>query len=333
MGEGFEGRAAAVIEVVKPGLETTVQDWPGRKGHYNVGFPPCGALDPVSFRLANLLVGNPAGAAGLECQFIGPSLRFTTDVVIAVTGADMGATLDGKPLPLWQSHEARAGQALALGPAKTGARAYVAFAGGIDVPPFLGSRATYTLAHVGGFEGRALKAGDILPLGPAGEGRPGRSVRPECRPVIARGSWSIEVVAGPNDDWIDEAGQARFFATDWKLSARSNRVGYRLEGPQWSFTRKAYDKAPENGAEPSNTIDHGYAIGAINLGGQTPIILMNDALTLGGFINPYTVISAAFAKLAQARPGDRFRFVALDVETAQQLRRTQDRLCTTESLA
>jgi urea carboxylase len=162
---------------------------------------------------------------------------------------------------------------------------------------------------------------------------PGRVVRPECRPIIERGRCTIEVVPGPNDDWIDEAGQARFFASDWKLSARSNRVGYRLEGPAWTFTRKAFDKAPENGSEPSNTIDHGYAIGAINLGGQTPIILMNDALTLGGFINPYTVISAAFSKLAQARPRDLLRFVAVDVEAAQEMRRAQDRLCTVESLA
>ena len=115
-------------------------------------------------------------------------------------------------------------------------------------------------------------------------------------------------------------------------SSRSNRVGYRLEGPAWSFARKAYDKAPENGSEPSNTIDHGYAIGAINLGGQTPIILMNDALTLGGFINPYTVISSAFPKLAQARPAERLRFVAVSVDEAQALRRTQDALCTAGSL-
>ncbi|MGD9536120.1 MAG: biotin-dependent carboxyltransferase family protein [Alphaproteobacteria bacterium] len=322
-----------MIEVLKPGLETTVQDWPGRKGHYGVGFPPCGALDPVSFRLANLLVGNPPGTAGLECQFIGPTLRFAADAVIAVTGADMAATLDGAPLPLWQSHAVRAGQVLALGPARSGARTYIAIAGGIDVPPFLGSRATYLLARVGGFEGRALKAGDVLPVGAATAPTPGRVVRSDRVPVIASGGCSIEVVPGPNDDWIDAPGQARFFASGWKLSARSNRVGYRLEGPAWTFTRKAYDKAPENGSEPSNTIDHGYAIGAINLGGQTPIILMNDALTLGGFINPYTVVSAAFAKLAQARPGDRLRFAAVGVETAQALRRAQDRLCSLESLA
>jgi urea carboxylase len=322
-----------MIEVVKPGLETTVQDWPGRKGHYNVGFPPCGALDDVAFRLANLLVGNEPGAAGLECQFIGPTLRFDRDTVVALSGADMTATLDGTPLALWQSHDIRPGQTLALGPARAGARTYIAVAGGIDVPPFLGSRATYKLAGVGGFKGRALMAGDVLPVAAPSNATPGRRVREARRPHgPSDGRWTIEVVAGPNDDWIDAAGQARFFATDWRLSSRSNRVGYRLEGPAWTFTEKAYNKAPENGSEPSNTIDHGYAIGAVNLGGQTPIILMNDALTLGGFINPYTVVSAAFTKLAQARPGDRFRFVALDVTAAQELRREQSRLCSRDSI-
>jgi len=322
-----------MIEVLKGGLETTVQDWPGRKGWYKVGFPPCGALDGVSLRLGNLLVGNEPGAAGLECQFIGPSLRFEADAIVALTGADMGATLDGVAVPLWESVAVRAGQVLALGPARTGARGYIAIASAIDVPEFLGSCATYTLAGVGGFQGRALKAGDRLPFGHSSGAIAGRRVRADRRPVIdGSGVWTIEVAVGPNDDWIDEAGQARFFASEWKLSARSNRVGYRLDGPAWTFTRKAYDKAPENGSEPSNTIDHGYAIGAINLGGQTPIILMNDALTLGGFINPYTVISAAFSKLAQARPGERLRFASVTVDEAQALRRAQDALCSKASV-
>lgn len=323
-----------MIEVLKGGLETTVQDWPGRKGWYKVGFPPCGALDGVALRLGNLLVGNEPGAAGLECQFIGPTLRFSSDTVIALTGADLGATLDGESVPLWRGVAVKAGRVLSLGPARRGARGYIALAGAIDVPPFLGSRSTYKLAGVGGFQGRALAPGDRLPIGPSSGAVAGRCVREELVPSMAAdGLWTIEVVAGPNDDWIDDAGQARFFASEWRVSSRSNRVGYRLDGPAWSFAPKAYDKAPENGSEPSNTIDHGYAIGAINLGGQTPIILMNDALTLGGFINPYTVISAAFPKLAQARPGERLRFVAVSVDEAQALRRAQDALCTTASLA
>jgi urea carboxylase len=317
-----------MMEVLKPGLETSVQDWPGRKGYYGVGLPPCGPLDSWSFRLANLLVGNGPGDAALECQFIGPTVRFLTDTLFAVTGAEMGARLNDRLLANWQSYRAAAGQILTLGSARHGARTYLAVAGGIAVPAFLGSRATYALAGVGGFEGRPLKAGDHLPLGVGCGGHAGRTVRVECRPLFDDSRrWTIEVVAGPNDDWIDEAGQARFFASDWRVSARSNRVGFRLEGPPWTFTAKAYDKAPENGSEPSNTIDHGYAIGALNLGGQTPIILLNDALTLGGFINPYTVISAAFWKLAQSRPGDHYRFRSVSVEEAQSLRRQMDACC------
>lgn len=321
-----------MIEVVKPGLETTVQDYPGRKGCFGYGFAPSGPIDHWSFRLANLLVGNSVRAAGLECQFIGPTLRFGRDAVIALTGADMGATLDGAALPLWQSLAVRAGQTLALGAARLGARCYVAIDGGIDTEPFLGSRATYSMAGVGGLDGGALKAGQQLPLGAPG-GIAGRRVRAAARPSITTDrQWTIEVVPGPNDDWIDEAGQRRFLESEWKLSARSNRVGFRLEGPEWSFADKAIHKAPEHGSIPSNTIDHGYPIGAINLCGQTPIILLNDTLTLGGFINPYTVISAAFWKLGQSRPNEIYRFKAVTVREAQALRREIDALCGEESL-
>lgn len=321
-----------MIEVIKPGLETTVQDFPGRKGCFGYGFAPSGPIDHWSFRLANLLVGNPTAAAGFECQFIGPSLRFERHSVIALAGADMAATLDGAAVPLWQSLAVRAGQTLALGSARRGARCYLAVDGGIDTAPFLGSRATYTMAGVGGLDGGALKAGQRLPLGPAG-GRVGRRVRPEARPPITTDRrWTIEVVPGPNDDWIDEAGRRRFLDSNWVLSARSNRVGFRLEGPEWTFADKAIHKAPEHGSIPSNTIDHGYPIGAINLCGQTPIILLNDTLTLGGFINPYTVISAAFWKLGQSRPNEIYRFKAVTVREAQALRRAIDALCTEASL-
>ncbi|MGD9538079.1 MAG: biotin-dependent carboxyltransferase family protein [Alphaproteobacteria bacterium] len=324
---------AGTIDVIKPGLETTVQDYPGRKGCFGYGFAPSGPVDHWSSRLANLLVGNPVGAALLECQFIGPSLRFSRDAVIALTGGDMGATLDGAPVPLWEGIAVRGGQTLALGPAKRGARCYLAVDGGIDTVPFLGSRATYSMAGVGGLDGGALKAGHSLPLGPAEAARPGKRVRPDCRPPIPTDKhWTIEVVPGPNDDWIDPAGQKLFLETDWVLSPRSNRVGFRLDGPEWIFADKAIHKAPEHGSHPSNIIDHGYPIGAINLCGQTPIILLNDTLTLGGFINPYTVVSAAFWKLGQSRPNEIYRFKAVTVREAQALRRAIDAICTESSL-
>lgn len=323
-----------MFEVVNPGLETSVQDLPGRIGYWEQGFPPSGPMDIWSFRLANLLVGNTAEAAALECQFLGPTLKFEADAIVAITGADMRPVLDGQPVPMWESVAVKTGQVLALGPAFTGARAYVAVAGGLDTPPVLGSRATFHMAGVGGVEGHALKAGQRIPTGAAAPGaRPDLRVASAARPPIdQRTSWEIEVVPGPNDDWIDVDGQRRFLGSDWKLSAKSNRTGFRLQGPEWSFTSLATDKRPEHGQDPSNILDHGYPFGAVNLAGQTPIILVNDGPSTGGFINPYTVITAAFWKLAQSRPGDIYRFRAVTVEEAQALRRELDGLCREASI-
>jgi urea carboxylase len=317
-----------MLVVVKPGLETAVQDWPGRIGYWNQGFPPSGPMDSWSFRLANLLVGNPPDAAGLECQYLGPTLRATADAVIAITGADMDAKLDGAPVPPWESFVLRAGQELALGPARTGTRAYIAIAGGIATEPWLGSRATFHQAGIGGIGGSALKPNHEIPVG-ATQGTPGRRVKPEARPPIRTDKrWEVEVCAGPNDDWIDAAGHERFLTADWKLSAKSNRTGFRLDGPEWTFAAKATNKAPEHGSLPSNIIDQGYPLGAINLGGQTPIILVNDGPSMGGFINPYTVPSAAFWKLGQSRPGEIYNFRQVSVEQAQAMARAITALCT-----
>ncbi|MEZ5666285.1 MAG: biotin-dependent carboxyltransferase family protein [Alphaproteobacteria bacterium] len=322
-----------MLEVIKKGFETSVQDYPGRLGYWNQGFPPSGPMDSWSFRLANLLVGNEAGAAGLECQFIGPTLKFQRDAVVAVTGADMAPKLDDVPFPLWESVAVKAGQTLAMSFCKVGARAYIAVAGGIDTPPWLGSRSTFHAAGVGGMDGHALQDGQVVPVAPA-PGTPGRKVKADRRPAFSTDKhWSIEVCEGPNDDWIDAAGKDRFLTTDWKLSGKSARSGYRLEGPDWTFTEKATNKAPENGSEPSNIIDQGYPLGAINLAGQTPIILLQDGCSMGGFINPYTVPTAAFWKLGQSKPGDVYRFKLTGVEEAQALRRELDRLAGPDSIA
>jgi biotin-dependent carboxylase-like uncharacterized protein len=318
--------------VIKPGLETSVQDWPGRYGYWNQGFPPSGPMDSWSFRLANLLVGNAVGAPGLECQYMGPTVRFDDATIFAVTGADMQPTLDGVAVPLWESVAAHAGQVLALTFAKLGTRAYVAVAGGIQVEPWLGSRATFHKAGIGGMGGYAIKAGQTVPTGTA-EGVAGRRVKAEARPAIATDRrWEIEVVAGPNDDWIDAEGHERFLSTDWKLSGKSDRTGFRLDGPHWSFTEKAKNKAPEHGSLPSNIIDQGYPLGAINLAGQTPIILVNDGPSMGGFINPYTVPQAAFWKLAQSKPGETYRFKAVTVSAAQAMARSLSALCAESSI-
>ena len=321
-----------MIEVLKPGLQTTVQDWPGRKGHYGAGFPPCGPIDSWSFRLANLLVGNDAGAAALECQYIGPTLRFRRRCVVSLCGADMQPTLDGRPLEAWRSYRVDEDQVLTLSSAVTGARTYLAVAGGIDVPAFLGSRATFLLGSVGGLGGAALAEGSLLPVG-SGRQTPGMVAPEEIRPRLSRDkSWSIEVIAGPHDDWIDDAGHARFLVSEWRLTAKSNRTGFRLAGPAWSYSSLALEKDPESGSDPSNIADFGYAVGGINVCGDTSIILMNDTISWGGFIIPYTVPPSAFSKLGQSRPGDRYDFETVSVEEAQRRGRAIDALCRCENL-
>jgi urea carboxylase len=321
-----------MMEIVKAGLETSIQDFPGRIGYWNQGFPPSGPMDSWSFRLANLLVGNQAGAPGFEAQYMGPTIRFTADAVVAVTGADMRPTLDNKPLPMWESVAVKAGQTLTLGPAIAGARGYVAVAGGIDAPLMLGSVSTFHKAGVGGLDGHAVKVGQTIPVKP-GKSTPGNMVTAGKRPAFATDKhWTVEAVRGPNDDWVDDAGHAQFLSFAWKLSARSDRTGYRLEGPDWTFTAKAHDKAPEHGSFPSNIIDQGYPLGAVNLGGQTPIILVNDGPSMGGFICPWTVPSAAFWKLGQAKPNEFLHFKEVSVDEAQALRRALDATCTLDSI-
>ena len=244
----------------------------------------------------------------------------------------MQAALDGRPLELWRSHSVAEKQVLSFSHAKLGTRAYLAVSGGIDVPEFLGSRATFLIGGVGGLDGEALKEGSILPVG-NGEGTPDLIAPAETRPAISTNkSWSIEVVAGPHDDWIDDAGHERFFTSGWQLTAKSNRIGFRLSGPTWTYTRLAHEKDPESGSDPSNIADYGYPIGGVNVCGDTSIILMNDATTWGGFIIPYTVPTSAFPKLGQSSPGDRYDFNAITVEEAQRRIRAMDTLCRHENL-
>lgn len=320
------------VEVIKAGLETSVQDLPGRIGYWAQGFPPSGPVDAWSLRLANLLVGNDRDAAALECQFLGPTLRFTKAASVAVTGAPMDPRVDGAAVPMWTTIPVEAGQVLALGAAKQGARAYIAIGGGIDTPLVLGSRSTFHMAGVGGIEGYAIKAGQSIPIGAARPVWP-MTVAPEARPEISGAKrWDVECMLGPNDDWLDDASISMFFSSDWTVQAQSNRTGMRLSGPEFSFGERALTKRPEHGQDPSNILDHGYPLGAINLAGQTPIILINDAPSAGGFINPFTVPSAAFWKLGQARPGDALHFTRISMADAHALRRRLDALCIRDSL-
>ena len=321
-----------MVKVIKKGLETSVQDYPGRIGTLNLGFPPSGPMDSWSFRLANVLVENEPGTAALECQFMGPTLKFNSDRVIAITGADMSPKIDGSPVPLWESLEVKKDQILEMAFATIGARSYIAFSGGINTTPWLGSRSTFHKAGVGGINGKAIQDGQIIPLNKSKSVK-GRKIKNSSIPVMSTNKkWLVEVVKGPNDDWVDEKGHKMFLNSDWKLQSKSDRTGYRLEGPKWSFTEKATNKSLEHGTFPSNIIDQGYPVGAINLAGQTPIILVNDGPSMGGFIVPYTVPSASFWKLGQAKPGDSFNFVEVSVEKAQTLRTEQTMICSEASL-
>jgi urea carboxylase len=321
-----------MVQVIKKGLETSVQDYPGRIGTLNLGFPPSGPMDSWSFRLANVLVQNEPGAAALECQFMGPTLKFNSDRIIAITGADMSPKINGTPVPLWQSLEVKKDQVLEMAFATVGARSYIAFSGGINTTPWLGSRSTFHKAGVGGIEGKAIQDGQIIPLNKS-KSVAGRKIKKSSIPIMSTNKkWSVEVVKGPNDDWVDEKGHKMFLNSDWKLQSKSDRTGYRLDGPKWTFAEKATHKGLEHGTFPSNIIDQGYPVGAINLAGQTPIILVNDGPSMGGFIVPYTVPSASFWKLGQAKPGDNFNFVETSVEKAQTLRTEQTTICSEASL-
>ena len=314
----------------KPGLQTCVQELPGRIGFLEQGFPFSGPFDAWSFRQANLLVGNSRDTAALECQYVGPSLRIDSDCRVAVTGANMQPKLDGEPIELWQTVHVKAGQLLELGAAITGVRAYIAFSGGIVTEPVLGSRAVFHQAGVGG---RALVPGQTLPLGEASADDRTYTIPIDKRLKFSQDKcWNIEALKGPNDDWLDDESVEMFFSTDWKIQAKSSRTGVRLTGPEFSFSERALNKNSDHGQDPSNIIDHGYPFGAINLAGHTPIILVHDSPSTGGFINPFTVASAALWKVGQAKPNESIRFRCIDQKEAGELRSLVDQSCQAEVL-
>lgn len=302
--ERFEYRPRT-FEVLDGGTMTTVQDLPGRLGFWDVGVPPSGPMDGLSFRLGNELLGNEAGAAGLECTLAGPALQFHCAARIALCGARMEATLDGQSVPWWTVVPVAAGAVLELGAVEgAGARSYILFAGGLDVPEYLGSRATFTLGNFGGHGGRALRTGDVLHLGeaPAGEGR---AVKP---PEIGT-HWDIEVLYGPHGapDFFTPEDIETFFETNWKVHYNSSRTGVRLIGPKPQWARK---DGGEAGLHPSNIHDNAYAIGAIDFTGDMPVILGPDGPSLGGFVCPATITSAELWKIGQLKAGDTVRFHA-----------------------
>jgi biotin-dependent carboxylase-like uncharacterized protein len=312
------------IEVLEPGLSTTVQDL-GRTGYYHLGVPPSGALDLFSLTAANLLVGNPADAAGLECAYMGPKLRFGEDAVVAVAGADLEPRVDDESREGWTSFAVKAGQTLSFGHVKAGARAYVAVSGGIDVPEALGSRSTYALGALGGYDGRPLQEGDELATGSANGAAEGRSVPEELRPDLPKEA-EIRVVMGLYDHLLTDAGRATFTETTWTLTPTADRVGFRYKGEKLELLER--EQPFGAGSDPSNIVDAPYPIGSIQIpGGVEPIILNRDAVSGGGYAMVATVISADMDAVAQSPPGSATRFVPVELEEALAARRERaDRL-------
>lgn len=317
--------ATPSVEVVVPGTFSIVVEHPGRLGYWDVGIPPSGPMDPLGLRLANRVVGNPEGAAGIELTMSGPTLRFATDALVALSGADMGATLDDAPVALFTPISVKSGQILKLGASSgAGARAYLAVRGGFDVPEYLGSRTTFTLGGFGGHGGRVLRRGDILHIGAATPLDAPRALPALLQPQLTR-QWQLGVLYGPHGapDFFTPRDVEMLFATDWEVHYNSNRTGVRLVGPKPEWARP---DGGEAGLHPSNIHDVAYAIGSIDFTGDMPILLGPDGPSLGGFVCPAVVATAELWKMGQLRPGDKVRFVALSPGQAAELEAAQNKL-------
>jgi biotin-dependent carboxylase-like uncharacterized protein len=303
------------IEVVKPGLATSVQD-AGRPGYYNIGIPLSGALDQYALRVANLLVGNEEGAAALEASLLAPELVFRAPAIVAITGGEVTPKINGEVRPRNESFAVQAGDRLAFDFMKAGARTYIAIAGGIDVPVVLGSRSTYGLGALGGFSGRKLMAGDVLPVGTAKPAaRAGRALPADLTPSYPK-SLELRVVTGLYFHRLTEDAAKTFFADTWTVAPEADRIGYRYrKGRALTFRER---KQPFGaGSDPSNIVDAGYPYGSIQVpGGLEPIILHRDAVSGGGYAMIGTVISADMDRIAQMQPNNLARFIQVDMETA-----------------
>ncbi|MCW5711052.1 biotin-dependent carboxyltransferase family protein [Shinella sp.] len=309
------------IKVLHHGLATTVQDL-GRPGYFHLGIPVGGAMDRFAMRAANLLVGNDEGAAGLEAVFIGPKLEFTEDALVAVTGADMPAKVDGVAQPGWTAFKVKAGQTLTFDFLKSGARILIAVSGGIDVPEALGSRSTYPIGALGGYKGRPLAAGDELPVGKASLSSEGRTVPEALRPKPGLPA-ALRVVPGLYWHRLTEASQENFFADEWKVANEADRMGYRFKGGR-KLDFVARDQPFGAGSDPSNIVDSCYPYGSIQVpGGTEPIILHRDAVSGGGYFMVGTVISADMDLIGQLQPHTPTRFVKVTMEEALAARKAR----------
>ena len=286
------------LVVIDPGPLTTVQDL-GRPGYQRLGIPTSGPLDRAALVLANRLVGNPDAAAGLELTLRGPRLEVRRECVVAVTGADMGFLVNGQAAPAWTAVRLRPGDVVAFRMVTAGCRAYLAVTGGLDVPPALGSRATYPRGRLGGLEGRPLQKGDGLPIGPPAGGLDrveGRTVRPARRPAYPA-EIDCRVILGPQDDRFTPEGIAAFLDGPYEVTPQADRMGYRLKGPLITHARG------------HDIISDGIPLGGIQVPGEgQPIVLLVDRQMTGGYTKIATVISVDIGRIGQTKPGHRVRF-------------------------
>lgn len=302
------------LQIIQPGMLTTVQD-KGRFGYQRFGMPVAGAMDAFALRAANLLLGNPDSAAGLEATVLGPQIRFLAETCIAITGADVAPLLDDKPIPMWQSVSVPQGASLTFRRPQDGMRAYLAVAGGIDVPIVMGSRSTYTKAAIGGLAGRPLKAGDTLSAfqAPPDASR-ARRMPPDAIPAYG-GEQTLRVILGPQHSAFTRRGIDTFLNSTYTVSIYSDRMGYRLDGPAIEH---------KDGAD---VISDGTSMGAVQVPGDgKPIALLADRGTTGGYTKIATIISADLSKIAQAMPGSALKFSAVSIAEAHQALRQQQAL-------
>lgn len=304
------------IEVIKGGALSTVQDL-GRYGYQRYGVPVSGALDQFALRVGNVLVGNQESDAGLEVTFLGPTLRFHFNATIAITGGDLSPVLDGRPIPGWTSLSVPEGGTLSFKGPRDGIRSCICVRGGIDVPMVMGSRSTFTRSQFGGFHGRAVATGDILPVADSDGDAPQsaeRSLASQAVPHYGR-HHALRVTMGPQDDAFTTAGIDTFLASEFSVTPVFDRMGYRLEGPVIQHKKSA------------DIVSDGTSRGAVQVpGAGKPIVLLADCGTTGGYTKIATVISADLPRMAQAQPGDTVVFRAVSLEEAHRALSEQEAL-------
>lgn len=300
------------ITILNPGLLTTVQDF-GRIGYQQFGVPVSGVVDPRAMSIANILVDNPEDEAVLECTMLGPQIRFDAPNAIAIAGGDLGPTIDNQPIPNYAAIRVEAGQVLRFAGLRSGCRAYIAFAGGLDIAPVMGSRSTYMKAKIGGVEGRKLQKDDVIKFRKPNPDLRGLNIRHISPEFVPRLEYKIRVVLGPQDDMFTEHGIETFLSESYIVTPEFDRMGCRLDG-----------EIIEHKGESGDIISDGIAFGAIQVPtAGKPIIMLSDRQTTGGYTKIANVISADFRILAQLKAGDRVRFVQVSIAAAQDALLTQ----------